>query len=123
MLEQINKFAEPIVITVGSPFITKPNEYGFIDVPYLKLIIFSTSPAALKDLAHTWSVTKITDSSIEIQIEFTDPLKVSITDDIDELQVEFHIQEFLDESGLGVQDGFLLTKQLPRQSINDDTAA
>ena len=67
-------------------------------------------------------MTSVTSTEMVFQIKFSNPLKISQTTSPDTLELEFHIQEFTDMYGKGVRDNYFISKQLPRQIVNDATA-
>ena len=84
-------------------------------MPYIQLTVVASELSELDDLAHSWQATGVSPKSIEIQMNFTEPTKVSMHSEADQILIKFRIQEFRDESGLGIRDGFILNKFLPKQ--------
>ena len=57
MVEKINKFTTPIVVAPNKPFVPKPNEFGFFDIPYIKFTILASDDSDPDELAYTYEAT------------------------------------------------------------------
>ena len=66
MLERINRYAVPVLISEFISYEPAENEYGFVDLPYVKLIINCRSSEDIKDLNYLWYSTGVTPTSITI---------------------------------------------------------
>ena len=102
----MNKFTDPIVIALDKPYRPKANKFGFIEIPYVRLMLLAAEESIPEDLAYTWSMTDFSSTQLTFQIEFANPLAVSMTGSPEQIQIEFHIQEFTDSNGKGLRDNF-----------------
>ena len=81
MQAKVNNFTEPIIVEAGKPFVPKPNKFGFVEVPYVKLLLLASPESILEDLTYTWSCESVTSTSMVFQLNFESPLKISIADE------------------------------------------
>ena len=114
MLTKINEFTESIVIEDGESYVPKENEFGFVETPYIRLMILASVNSELEDLAYTWRATSVGSTSMTFELKFAKSIQVSLNSPPDRIAIEFHIQEFTDSNGKGIRDNETITKSLPR---------
>lgn len=114
MADKINSFNETIIIEPNKPYFPKFNKFGYADIPYVKVMLLA-GDIEREFLGYTWSCTSVTSTSMTIQLVFEYPLKISSSKDKPEqLQFEFHVQEFKDSNGKGIRDNLQIQKYIPR---------
>lgn len=81
MVDKVNNFTEPIIVEAGKPYVPKPNKFGFLEVPYVKMMLLASPDSSPEDLAYTWKCESVTSTSMVFQLTFEDPLRISIGDE------------------------------------------
>ena len=66
MLDKINRYAAPVLVSDFVSYEPAENEYGFVDLPYVRLIINCRSSEDIEDLNYLWYTTAVTSNSISI---------------------------------------------------------
>ena len=84
MMEKINKFTESIIIAPNKPFYPKKNRFGFIEIPYVKLLILA-GDTEIENLGYSWSCTGVTSTAMIFELIFENPLEISMQDSPDQV--------------------------------------
>ena len=68
MVEKINQFAitdfkESIVIEPGAPYFPKTNKFGFVEIPFVKTLLFA-GDTEREFLDYTWSCTTVSSTAM-----------------------------------------------------------
>ena len=90
MVEKINKYDESIIISPNKPFLPKRNKFGFVEVPYVKTMLFAGDTED-EFLGYSWSCTSVSSTQMTFQLVFEFPLEISMQEQPEQIQFEFHI--------------------------------
>ena len=82
-------------------------------------MVLASSESELENLAYSWKIRSVTSTSMSFVILFETPVVVSLSNPPDMLQIEFHIQEFVDSNGKGIRDNEKFKKFIPSQVFNN----
>ena len=64
MKEKINTYTEPIIISPATPYIPKKNKFGFVEIPYVKVIILASLETEIENLKYRWECISVSSTKM-----------------------------------------------------------
>ena len=64
MRDKINTYTEAIIISPATPYIPSKNKFGFVEIPYVKVLILASPETEIENLKYTWTCTSVSSTSM-----------------------------------------------------------